>query len=77
MVDVDIDDEIRIHADGAILTIMASDVIECIRREQGLPVLRPISGEKQCPNPECDGGWAPDRLKNGWWVCPMCRKTWR
>ena len=37
---------------------------------------RKIKQRKSCPNSECPGGWAPDHLKDGRLVCPVCKTTW-
>jgi len=32
--------------------------------------------KKSCPNPECNGGWLPDRLMTGKLKCPVCKYEW-
>ena len=73
-IDVNPHDSIRIHADGAIMTASITGVIDLIRAAQGLPLVRPVSSRKTCPNPDCAGGWAPDLLNTGKWLCPVCEE---
>ena len=77
MIDVDVTDELRINDHGIIVTVAASDVLQCMRKYNGLPLLRPVSGNKSCPNPDCRGGWAPDLLSSGELRCPVCLTTWK
>lgn len=76
-VDADIRDTICIHAEGAILTISAMDVVDLIRRAKTLPLVKPRSEKKSCPNPECEGGWVPEQLWTGDCECPVCKTRWR
>lgn len=70
--------DLRIHLyDGSIVELRAMDVINMIRQTQGLPLLHPVSEKKSCPNDDCPGGWAPDRLKSGEMICPQCRTVWK
>ena len=75
-VEVDMRDELRIQCDGSTLIIKGEDIIDMLRKSQKIPVLRPVSGQKSCPNENCAGGWAPDAMKDGTYKCPVCDERW-
>jgi len=78
MIDVQSSDDIRIwFPDGETLTILASDIVDLIRRAQQVPVYAPVSSNNACPNEDCNTGWAPDKLKTGELLCPSCFTRWQ